>query len=189
MSRWMLLVVVLAGVLALAACERQGAPVAGKSKEDAGAEPQYKEAANPHSTPGLSYVAEVMPKPVGGPVDGKSAFEGRCAVCHQVTGLGLPGAFPPLAGSPYVTSDKTDRMASILLYGLMGPINVLGAQFAGVMTPQSAASDEELAAIATYIRSSWGNSAPKVEPSVFADARKKWGTRGPFMISELGEEK
>ena len=187
MSRRMILVLAVVIIAALTSCERKNRQLAEKSA-DATA-PKYSAVPDPHSTPGLSYVADVMPKPAGGPVDGKSAFEGRCAVCHQVNGMGLPGAFPPLVGSPYVVGDKTDRMAAIMVYGLMGPIIVNGTTYASVMTPQGAASDEELAAIATYIRSSWGNSAPKVEPAVFTEVRKKWGSRGPFAISELGEEK
>jgi mono/diheme cytochrome c family protein len=186
MSRRMILVLAVVIIAALTSCERKNRQLAEKSA-DATA-PKYSAVPDPHSTPGLSYVADVMPKPAGGPVDGKASFEGRCAVCHQVTGMGLPGAFPPLVGSPYVVGDKTDRMAAIMVYGLMGPIKVNGTTYASVMTPQGAASDDELAAIATYIRSAWGNSASKVEPAVFAEVRKKWGSRGPFAISELGEE-
>ena len=179
--------ILAATVVLLIACQRQGRPVASK-EEDTGGAPKYDVASDRHSTTGVTYISEVMPKPIGGPIDGKSAYEGKCAVCHQVTGQGLPGAFPPLVGSPYVTGDKTDRLASIMIYGLVGPIKVLGTTYAGAMTPQGAASDEELAAIATYVRSSWGNSASKVEPAVFAESRKKWAARGPFMIAELGEE-
>jgi len=65
----------------------------------------------------------------------------------------------------------------------------LGTTYASAMAGLGAQfNDEELAAIATYIRSSWSNSAGPVGAEVLAEMRKKWGTRGPFNIQELGEE-
>jgi mono/diheme cytochrome c family protein len=123
------------------------------------------------------------------PQSGEALFLKNCAACHQTSGQGVPGAFPPLAASHYVTGDNTERMASIMLYGLVGPIRVNNAMFAGAMTPFGAVlSDEELAAIATYARSAWGNNAAAVRAEVFKRVREKWGSRPPFQISELGEE-
>jgi mono/diheme cytochrome c family protein len=102
--------------------------------------------------------------------------------------MGVPNAFPPLVGSAYVVGDNLERLASIMLYGLIGPITVNGAEYNSVMTPFNHLSDDELAAIATHIRSSWGNSASAVEPQVFADQRARWGQRGQFRIEELGAE-
>ena len=120
---------------------------------------------------------------------GAELFLKNCSACHQPSGAGVPGAFPPLDGSPYVTSENTARMAAIMIYGLMGPIKVNGLQYVGAMMPMGAQlTDEELAAIATYIRSSWSNKSSAVSAEVFAQVRKKWGARGPFSIAELGEE-
>src|SRR5581483_4438412 len=59
---------------------------------------------------------------------------GACVSCHQPTGLGLPGAFPPLAGSEWVEGSE-ERNVRIVLYGLSGPITVKGTNFASVMPP------------------------------------------------------
>ena len=120
---------------------------------------------------------------------GRRYFKTNCSACHQVTGAGIPGVFPPLDASAYVTGDNLDRLASIMIYGLVGPIKVNGQQYNSAMAGLGATlKDEELAKIATYIRGAWSNKAGEVEPSVFAAMRTKWGARGPFAITELGEE-
>jgi mono/diheme cytochrome c family protein len=136
-----------------------------------------------------SNVAEVAPKLGGGGIDGQEVYGRTCAACHQANGQGVPGAFPPLDGSPYVQSANVERMASIMLYGLMGPIKVHGGTFNGVMLPQGKVlSDAELSAVAGYVRSSWSNKAGGIEADVFAKMRQKWGERPQFTIQELGEE-
>ena len=95
---------------------------------------------------------------------GEQVYGNKCAACHQLTGQGLPGVFPPLKGSTVVTaSDPTDHIRTVLR-GLSGkPIN--GVAYA---TPMPAfadqLTDEELAAVLSYERSSWGNQAPAVKP-------------------------
>ena len=172
---------------AIFACDRTSRDYAGKAAPAAPAV-QYTVSVQRSTVPGVSYRKSVLPQGETGPT-GQALFLANCIACHQVTGTGVPGAFPPLDGSKYVQSDKVDRMASIMLYGLMGPIQVNGMTFAGAMTPFGALlKDEELAAIATYVRGAWSNRAGPVGPEVFAAARAKWGARGPFVISELGAE-
>ncbi len=120
-------------------------------------------------------------------VDGKVLYE-RCASCHQPDGQGVPNVFPALDASPYVVSDNVERLASIMLYGIKGPIKVRGQEFNSMMLHFGYLSDQQLSAIATFIRSSWSNKASPVDPAVFARMREKWGTRKQFQISELGEE-
>jgi len=170
-------------------CERQNRSFAGKSK-DVGEEVKYDVLASVSKAPAKNAgVESVLPKgPGGGAIDGQALFIKNCSACHQATGLGLPGVFPPLAKSPYVTSDKLERMASIMIYGLAGPISVLGTTYTSVMAPLGTLPNEELAAIATYVRSSFGNTSGPVEPGVFQASRDKFGSRGPFNINELGAE-
>ncbi len=171
------------------ACDRRSREVASASKSPPLGTPDYKLKAQASLLPGIADVESISPNQGGG-IDPAALYLKQCAACHQGTGQGVPGAFPPLDNSPYVKGEKVDRMASIMLYGLTGPIKVNGVQYVSAMAPFGAVlKDEELAAIATYIRSNWSNKAPAVDAKVFADARKKWGTRGPFQISELGEEK
>ncbi len=183
-------------LLLIVSCERADRPIGARkgfvnekleTSDDVSSVKPYKVAS-------IAGIEDVLPREPGqtGPIDGSALYVTHCSACHQITGQGLPGAFPPLAKSPYVTSDNTERMAAIMLYGLSGPINVLGTTYTSVMTSVGMTanlSNEELSAIAKHIRSSWGNSADEVDPSVFENVRKKYGTRGPFNIQELGEEK
>lgn len=109
----------------------------------------------------------------GSGLNGKNLFASTCAACHQSTGKGLPGAFPPLAGSPIVNMDKPETMIKIILRGKTnnpdyGPMPA----FAGQLT------DEEIAAIMTYERSSWGNDAPAVTPEQVKEVREQLKDEG-----------
>lgn len=120
------------------------------------------------------------------PVSGATVYAGTCAACHQAGGAGSPGLFPPLAGSEFVTGDAA-RLARIVLNGLTGPVTVNGATYNGQMPPWKQLSDAEVAAVLTYIRSSWGNSAPPVAADDVAKERTASATQaGPLTAAELG---
>jgi mono/diheme cytochrome c family protein len=94
---------------------------------------------------------------------GRRVYEQVCGVCHGADGLGKPGLAPPLAGSEWVNTAGHNRLAHIPLMGLDGPITVAGKDWAMNMAAMGAAlSDADLAAVLTYIRSSWGNKAGEV---------------------------
>ena len=109
-----------------------------------------------------------------------------CTACHQATGLGLPGAFPPLAGSEWVNG-KPEIPIAIVLHGLQGEITVKGAKFNGMMMPWEATfSDQEIANVITYIRSQWGNKSPAVEAPLVAKVRAATKARKTqWTIAEL----
>ena len=86
---------------------------------------------------------------------GKRVYLQTCFACHQGTGLGLPGVFPPLAKSDYLMADK-DRAIRSIIKGLTGPITVNGVQFNGVMPPVMI-NDEQVAQVLTYVLNEWGN--------------------------------
>jgi mono/diheme cytochrome c family protein len=110
-------------------------------------------------------------------VDGAAIFATRCVACHQSTGLGLPGVFPPLAGSEWVTG-KGEMLAALVLHGINGPLTVKGVNYAGAMPAFGAQlQDSEIAAVITHIRSQWGNSAPAVTGEAVAAARKETASR------------
>ena len=117
-----------------------------------------------------------------------AAVFSRCTPCHQANGAGIPGAFPPLAGSSWVTG-PVDRPIAILLHGLQGPLTVSGASYNGVMLPYGtgvAMTDAELAAVLTYIRTTWGNRATPVTVADIARVRAKTkGRTKPFSEAEL----
>jgi len=84
-----------------------------------------------------------------------------CAACHQANGLGMPGAFPPLAGSEYATG-APEIPIRIVLLGAQGPLTVKGQRFNGAMPSWGSFSNAEIAATLTYVRSQWGNAASAV---------------------------
>jgi len=180
----LILVVSLAGAFA---CKRNQKPIAGVKKAAIGS-PEFEATPNVSANSGSVLVAGLSGEELEKILTPAELYQQDCSACHQVTGQGIPGAFPPLDGSVYVTSDNVERMASIMIYGLAGPIKVKGVQYNSAMAGLGSQSDENLAKIATYVRSNWSNKAGEVKPDVFASMRKKWGTRGPFNITELGEE-
>jgi nitrite reductase (NO-forming) len=93
---------------------------------------------------------------------GKIVFEASCAACHQPTGQGVPGAFPPLAGSDFLMADKA-RAIHTVVHGREGEMTVNGQKYNGVM-PSLGLNDEDIADVLTYVRSSWGNKGDIVTP-------------------------
>ena len=101
--------------------------------------------------------------------------DGFCGTCHQEDGNGLPAAhFPPLAGSEWVTG-KPETLIKITLHGLQGPITVKGKKYPGTapMMPFKHLSDDELSAVLTYVRNSFGNKASVVSASEVKAVRAK----------------
>lgn len=95
-------------------------------------------------------------------VTGESLFQRNCATCHQANGRGVAGAFPPLAGSPWLLREP-ETPIRVVLMGLSGSIDVEGATYNGAMPPfRDVLSDRELAMILTHARGSFGNQAPPI---------------------------
>ncbi len=100
---------------------------------------------------------------------GKRVYDRVCAACHQPGGVGLEGAFPPLAGSDYLNADKARAIATVVM-GRTGDIKVNGKEYDGVM-PSLQLSDEDIANVLTYVYHSWGNNKSVVMPADVAAAR------------------
>ncbi|GAB2781495.1 GDSL-type esterase/lipase family protein [Rhabdobacter roseus] len=100
---------------------------------------------------------------------GKTLYnkEGFCATCHQADGTGLSASgFPPLANTKWVSGNE-ERLIKVALKGLLGPLEVNGTKYAGQvpMTPFGGLlNDQEIAAVLTYVRNSFGNKAPAIMP-------------------------
>ena len=119
------------------------------------------------------------------PVKGEKLFAANCASCHQPTGLGLPGAFPPLAGSAWVAGSE-DRLIKIVLAGMAGELEIKGAKYNSAMPNVGAGlKDAQIAHIATYVRQAWGNTAGPVTDAKVAEVRKAIGSRGAFTPAEI----
>ncbi len=115
------------------------------------------------------------------PVDGAALYASMCAACHQAKGQGLPGVFPPLAGSERALG-KASTPIAIVLHGLSGELTAQGKTYNGAMPAFGGQlSDAQLAAVLTHIRSSWGNSAEAVQASAVAAVRDSLkGRSTPF---------
>ena len=114
-----------------------------------------------------------------GAVDGKKVFAVNCVACHQATGKGLPGVFPPLDGSEWVTNDGR-TLVNILLHGINGELEVMGVTYKGAMPAFKQLSDAELAAVASYVRAEWSNKAGSITPQLFEAERKASTRTAPF---------
>jgi nitrite reductase (NO-forming) len=101
---------------------------------------------------------------------GQALFNGTCSVCHQATGAGLPGTFPPLAKSDFLTADPK-RAIGIVLKGLTGKVTVNSAEFNSVMPPMSQLNDDEIANILTFVLNSWGNPGGRITAEDVANVR------------------
>ncbi len=115
---------------------------------------------------------------------GGQVYQRNCQACHQAEGQGIPGAFPPLVETDWVTGSK-DRLVRVVLHGLQGPIEVRGEQYDGVMQPFGHLSDQHVAAVLTYIRQDWGNDASEVTEEEVAAIRSEVGSRGAWTAEEL----
>ncbi len=116
-------------------------------------------------------VNERLPKQ--GNEAGDAVYRANCAACHQPDGKGLPGAFPPLAASDYLTGNKPLDIAHLVLKGATGEMTVNGAKYNSVMPAQSHLSDEDIAAVVNYVYASWGNKGGKVSGKDVAALRKE----------------
>lgn len=110
-----------------------------------------------------------------GGLDGANLYKQTCAACHQDTGKGIAGAFPPLAGSAIVNNKDPELLIKIVIQGYDARPDYGVMQAFGDLL-----SDAEIAAIATHERSSWGNDAPAVKEEDVKKIRE-------FIMEELNQ--
>lgn len=127
---------------------------------------------------------DAITTPAQNPMElGKEVF-GVCMQCHQDHGRGVPENYPPLAGSEFVLGDKR-RLAALVLRGLSGDLTVEGKHFNSQMPAWDNRDDEEIAAVLTYIRNSWGNKADPVSKEFVAAVRKETEGKGEWRPATL----
>lgn len=112
-------------------------------------------------------------------LSGAQIFATKCATCHGATGIGTTGK-PPLKGNPVVTASDPKAMIAIIVNGRSGPLTVNGKTYNGKMPTWSGQlSNADIAAVATYVRSAWGNGASGVTEQQVAAA-------GPGVLATVG---
>lgn len=108
-------------------------------------------------------------------MDGKALFMKNCAACHQASGKGIPGAFPALAGNPFVQGKSSD-VASVLLKGR-----------GGMPDFSDSLSDHDIATVLTFVRSNWGNKADGLKEADVSALRTTLGV-DPFGNSAMSNK-
>lgn len=122
---------------------------------------------------------------------GKAVYMQTCFTCHQITGMGLPGAFPPLAQTEYTTGDAR-RMIAMILKGVNPPLKVKDLTYVAPMPPLPTVypvlnDDKNVADVLNYVRNSFGNKDEKgVSPELVKKVRDEFASRAtPWTEAEL----
>ena len=114
-------------------------------------------------------------------VQGGRIYGQYCSSCHMGDGNGnLSSGFPPLTGSEWVLAKDPSRIIRIVLNGVGGPITVKGKEYGQVqMLPwRDALKDDEVAAVLTYVRNTWGNKVAAVDPALVKQIRDQTADKG-----------
>jgi nitrite reductase (NO-forming) len=116
---------------------------------------------------GNSDAADIKPK-----IDGETLYMRACAACHQADGRGMEGVYPPLAKADYLETTTKEMQIDSVVKGMSGPLTVNGTLFNAPMPASADLDDEQVAAVLTYVRTSWGNTLGPVTPDEVARHRK-----------------
>lgn len=109
----------------------------------------------------------------------------HCGTCHLTHGKGNGIVYPSLVGSPWVNGSE-DRLVKMALHGMWGKITVNGKTYdpARGVPPMTAfrnlLKDEELAAVLTFVRNTWGNAASPIAPETVKRIREETSDRTTF---------
>ncbi len=109
---------------------------------------------------------------------GQRVYVQNCQLCHQASGAGQAGVYPPVADSDWV-QDNPERLIKVVLSGLEGQVTVNGATYNNAMTAFGRLSDQQVAAVLTYIRTSGdlANASYPVSEQDVAAVRAEYGDR------------
>ena len=123
---------------------------------------------------------------------GKVIYDALCLNCHQSNARGLPGFYPPLAGSEWINGDKVAPI-KMLLHGLSGPITVKGEPFGAgnpIPMPSFGLDDQQIAEVLSYVRASFGNTAGPVTSDEVRALREQYKDRTTlWTVPELSPAK
>jgi mono/diheme cytochrome c family protein len=135
-------------------------------------------------------IAKLYPK-------GVALYGSVCQTCHGKDGNGVPSLAPPLNGSEWVTGNK-DKLIAIVMYGLTGPVKIAGKVYKAPeingdmpgIGQNKEYTDDDIAQVLSFIRSSWGNKAEKITATDITNLRSKFKDRQKnFTVDELNKLK
>ena len=157
--------------------EGAAAPAATEAKADAKpAVAGNTTATAPATAPGAAFDLQAS---IG---SGKAIYMQTCFACHQATGMGVPGAFPPLVGTPFIKEDPR-RLVAITLKGIIGALTIDGKVYAtGMPNPMltfpQLKDDKNVADVLNYVRNNFGNQIPEpITPDFVAKVRAEFAGR------------
>jgi mono/diheme cytochrome c family protein len=108
---------------------------------------------------------------------GQQIYADECAGCHKADGKGIPGLFPALAGTSLVRQSDPASLLHVVLRGTMGLATPQAPTAAAMPAFAWVLNDDQVAAVLTYIRNSWGNTAPAVAAGDASKARSALAER------------
>lgn len=133
----------------------------------------------------LRQIATAAPVPVP---PGKAVYDSLCLNCHQADGKGLPGIYPSLVRSDWISGDLA-RLIKVVTHGLTGAIQLNGETFGGVNAvpmPPMGLDDQQTADVLTWLRRNFGHTAPAVTAAQVRTVRAAVGARStPWTEVEL----
>ena len=103
---------------------------------------------------------------------GKKVYEKNCLSCHQQDGMGVPGLNPPLVRTTWVVGNKA-KLIQVVVFGITIPLEIDGETYHNPMPANQHLSDDQIAAVLTYIRSHFGNKASTVSAAEVKKVRTK----------------
>lgn len=123
----------------------------------------------------VAYVHQIADAAPAQEHPGKLIYDALCLNCHQPDGNGLPGIYPPLRNSEWVTGDK-DALIKMIMHGLIGPITVAGQEYGRAVPipmPPSGLNDQQIAEVLTWIRKEHGKGASAITTAEVKSVRDK----------------
>ena len=138
------------------------------------------------------YLKEMLAEAPSAPSPGETVYEVACLTCHQPEGRGLPGVYPPLAGSEWVRAEDPSRLIKIVLHGLSGPISVAGQRYGDLvqslpMPPMGGLTDQQIADVLSFVRAADGPDCAAVSAAEVGAVRaENSGRDRPWTGAELG---
>lgn len=121
---------------------------------------------------GFDFKKHTVSKPPTQTVPGKAVYDQNCLACHQADGRGVPGMNPPLVKTDWVQGDKT-RLINVILKGLNENVEINGETYQNEMPAHDFLTDQQIADVLTYVRSSFGNKAEAIKADEVKALREK----------------